>query len=151
MNKLIKILYGTGFVIATILAIVLFSSFTIEDSIMTIFYKLIALTILVAGAMFTFIQGFPNFFVDEDYTEEYTEDDVAELLEVYKESIDDLEDENYKLLDMLSSIPKMLNGETRQKVEAFINAELAKLYGFENEDKDKDCGKGDDWDIDGEK
>ena len=151
MNKLIKILYGTGFVIATILAIVVFSSFTIEDSIMTTLCKIIILIVLIAGAIFNFIQGFPNFFVDEDYTEEYTEDDVAELLEAYKERIDDLEDENYKLLDMLSSIPKMLNGETRQKIEAFINAELAKLYGFEDEDKDKDCGKGDDWDIDGEK
>ena len=143
MNKLIKILYGTGFVISTILAIVVFSSFTIEDSIMTIFYKLIALTILVAGAMFTFIQGFPNFFVDEDYTEEHTEDDVAELLEAYKERIDDLEDENYKLLDMLSSIPKMLNGETRQKIEAFVTSELLILYGFGGKKDDKEDGKGD--------
>ena len=147
MNKLIKVLYGTGTIVAAVSAIVVFSSFTIEDSIMTIFYKLIALTILVAGAMFGLIQGFPNFFVDEDYTEEYTEDDVAELLEAYKERIDDLEDENYKLLDMLSSIPKMLNGETRQKIEAFVTSELLILYGFEDEDKDK----GDDWDIDGEK
>lgn len=141
MNKLIKILYGTGFVISTILAIVVFSSFTIEDSIMTIFYKLIALTILVAGAMFTFIQGFSNFFVDEDYTEEYTEDDVAELLEAYKEKIDDLEDENYKLLDMLSSIPKMLNGETRQKIEAFVTSELLILYSFGGNKDDKEDGK----------
>ena len=143
MNKLIKLFYGTGFVISTILAIVVFSSFTIEDSVMTTLCKIIILIVLVAGAIFNFIQGFPNFFVDEDYTEEYTEDDVAELLEAYKERIDDLEDENYKLLDMLSSIPKMLNGETRQKIEAFINAELLILYGFGGNKDDKEDGKED--------
>ena len=139
MNKLIKILYGTGFVISTILAIVVFSSFTIEDSIITTLCKIIILIVLIAGAIFNFIQGFPNFFIDEDYIE----DDVAELLEMYRERINDLEDENYKLLDMLSRIPKMLNGETRQKIEAFVTSELLILYGFKDKKDDKEDGKGD--------